>query len=464
MPKVSVIIPVYNVAPYLRQCLDSVVNQTLRDIEIVCVDDGSTDGSAAILAEYAAKDSRVKVLTREHTNAGAARNAGMSAATGEWLFFSDADDFSGAEMLSRMTTADGADAADIVVAGHRTLENGKITAERLPKRFLDDHDVEGGVCRPWLFVDAGVMPWNKLFRRSFVIERGLAFQEIARHNDLRFVCCALAAAETVAVSNTCGYVYRRGRSGGITESASGIGAFLFVDVLLALRRELEGRGLFAKAMQAYGNLALAHCYYHLLGEFDAASFAALYAELHGHLLADLGLGEIDRYTFVNGKHLEYMKATLGDESPLSLWMILLKERYSSWKELCLRNEKISGLQKKIQESEREVARLRAANELLGRCAEDLGRRTEGLAQDVSERDHSIEALSRHVESQKGLLDAANHKVADLRTQLGIAKDANVELTCRLESILGSRSYRLGHFLTCPFRRFFGRISNNNYQQ
>jgi glycosyltransferase involved in cell wall biosynthesis len=447
MAKVSVIIPVYNVESYLRQCLDSVANQTLRDIEVVCVDDGSTDGSAAVVAEYAAKDPRFKVVSRAHSNAGAARNAGMAVATGEWLFFFDADDFAGAEMLSRMTTCDGAGAADVVVAGHRTLEGGKITAERLPRRFLEGHDEEGGACRPWLFVDAGAMPWNKLFRRSFVHDRGLAFQEIPRHNDLRFVCCALAAAGNVAVSNTCGYVYRRGRNGGITESASEQGAFLFADVLQSLRRELEERGLSAKAMQAYGNLALAHCYYHLLGEFDAVSFAELYAALHGHLLADLGLDETDRYTFVNRKHLEYLKATLADESPLSLWMILLKERYSSWKELCLRNEKISGLQKKASESEGEVARLRAANEL-------SERRMESLARDVSERDHSIEALNRHVESQQGLLDAANHKVSDFKAQLRIAKDANVELSRRLEAIRRSRSYRLGRLLTCPFRWLF----------
>ena len=441
--KVSVIMPVHNVEAYLRQCLDSVVNQTLRDIEIVCVDDGSTDGSAAILAEYEAKDSRVRVLTRNHENAGAARNAGIAAANGEWLFFSDADDFSGAEMLSRMTTCDGADSADVVVAGHRTLENGKIAAERLPKRFLDGHDAEGGTCLPWLFVDAGVMPWNKLFRRSFVLERRLAFQEIPRHNDLRFVCCALAAADRIAVSNTCGYVYRRGRNGGITESAPGQGTFLFADVLLSLRRELEDRGLFAKAIQAYGNLALAHCYYHLLGKFDPASFAALYAALHGHLLADLGLGEPDRYTFVNRKHLEYMKATLADESPLSRWMILLKERYSGWKELCLRNERISGLQKKAAEAEGRIGPLQTEKMAAERRAADSERRAEALERCVDEKSRSIADLNR--------------QRSDLRARLQVARDANEELSSRLDSVLGSKSYRLGRLLTCPFRVICGII-------
>ena len=80
MPKVSVIIPVYNVEAYLRECLDSVINQTLRDMEIVCIDDGSTDGSAEILKEYAAKDRRIKVLTQANSGAGAARNAGLAVA------------------------------------------------------------------------------------------------------------------------------------------------------------------------------------------------------------------------------------------------------------------------------------------------------------------------------------------------------------------------------------------------
>ena len=82
-PKVSVIIPVYNVEKYLRECLDSVIKQSLKEIEIICVNDGSTDSSLEILNEYAAKDSRVKVLSQMKTNAGAARNAGIGIAKGE---------------------------------------------------------------------------------------------------------------------------------------------------------------------------------------------------------------------------------------------------------------------------------------------------------------------------------------------------------------------------------------------
>ena len=94
MPKVSVIIPVYNTEKYLEKCLDSVCNQTLSDIEIICVDDCSTDNSLNILKEYAQKDNRIKLIEfKENKGAAAARNEGIKAATGEYIGFIDSDDY-----------------------------------------------------------------------------------------------------------------------------------------------------------------------------------------------------------------------------------------------------------------------------------------------------------------------------------------------------------------------------------
>ena len=98
-PKISVIIPVYNSETYLSQCLDSVCMQTLQEIEIICVDDGSTDTSPKILLEYAKKDPRVRILTQQNKGAGAARNYGLRESTGEFLSFLDSDDFFELDML-----------------------------------------------------------------------------------------------------------------------------------------------------------------------------------------------------------------------------------------------------------------------------------------------------------------------------------------------------------------------------
>lgn len=106
IPKVSVVIPVYNTAPYLHQCLDSVLNQTLREIELICVDDGSTDGSAAILKEYASKSpvsrTSINILTQENAGQSVARNVGTAHARGEYIYYLDSDDALHPHALERL--------------------------------------------------------------------------------------------------------------------------------------------------------------------------------------------------------------------------------------------------------------------------------------------------------------------------------------------------------------------------
>ena len=113
----SIIIPVYNVAPYLRECLDSVLAQTFGDWESICVDDGSTDGSGAILDEYAAKDSRFKVIHQTNAGVSAARNRALDEANGEWLTFLDADDLLREDFLSKLLVAAQASKADLAIGG-----------------------------------------------------------------------------------------------------------------------------------------------------------------------------------------------------------------------------------------------------------------------------------------------------------------------------------------------------------
>ena len=92
MPKISVIIPIYNSEKYLEECLDSILNQTLKDIEIICVDDGSTDNSLTILENYAQRDKRIQIFSQQNLHAGIARNHGLEKASGEYVHFMDSDD------------------------------------------------------------------------------------------------------------------------------------------------------------------------------------------------------------------------------------------------------------------------------------------------------------------------------------------------------------------------------------
>lgn len=203
MAKVSVIIPVHNAAKFLGACLDSVLGQEFKDIEVICIDDSSTDCSATILAEYALADSRVKSMVgRESRGAGAARNAGLEVASGDWLHFVDADDLVRPVCAAAAVACGEAEGADVVVFGAEELDESTGWLTPLPLDLSVKRD------DPRILKSYATSPWNKLFRRSFVERCGIRFQEIARANDLAFVVEALCRADKVAVLERSLYRYR----------------------------------------------------------------------------------------------------------------------------------------------------------------------------------------------------------------------------------------------------------------
>ena len=140
----SIIIPVYNVAPYLRECLDSLLAQTFTDWEAICVDDGSTDGSGAILDKYAARDGRFRVIHQSNAGVGAARNAALDAARGEWLFFLDSDDVIVSSGLAKLAEIVEDDRYDAVITGNPIpFERQTPTSLQGTGRIIGDIPVAG---------------------------------------------------------------------------------------------------------------------------------------------------------------------------------------------------------------------------------------------------------------------------------------------------------------------------------
>lgn len=245
-PKVSIIIPVYNVEKYLRQCLDSIINQTLRDIEIICVDDGSTDGSRAVLDEYSAKDTRLKVMKQNHSNAGACRNAAMAVAKGEYLGFVDADDFCDLTLFEKAYTKAKSDDADVVSYRFRQYDERtkKFTGERaFSKRIID-------VKKPFtpceildeLFSPIMYAPWGRIVRRSFIEQESLRFQEIVRTNDVYFYCLTVALAQRQTIVDEVLYSYRIG-TGTNLQSNNAASPNSVIEAWDLVADELQRRGL-----------------------------------------------------------------------------------------------------------------------------------------------------------------------------------------------------------------------------
>ena len=191
LPKISVVIPVYNSAKYLRECLDSVVSQSFSDWEVVAVDDGSSDESPAILDEYAAKDSRIKVLHKANAGVSAARNDGLNVAVGEYVLFVDSDDWLEQDALRLMIDATSSSAVDVVIADHFLWkENGSESEHHFfAKEFSTDsaaiiQDVQRMVLykgySPYPSSDCSYMfsaLWSKLIRRKLLVDNGIRFSD-----------------------------------------------------------------------------------------------------------------------------------------------------------------------------------------------------------------------------------------------------------------------------------------------
>ena len=138
MPKISVIIPVYNTEKYLSRCLDSVVNQTFKDLEIICVNDGSTDNSNEILDRYASKDNRITVINQKNGGLSAARNTGLRHASGQYIGFVDSDDWIDIDYYECLIGLAEKNNADIVMAGMRVVDQDNISDNTTPNMVTNN--------------------------------------------------------------------------------------------------------------------------------------------------------------------------------------------------------------------------------------------------------------------------------------------------------------------------------------
>ena len=274
---VSVVVPVYNAAPYLFEMLVSLSAQTLRNIEVICVDDGSTDGSAAILLEFAAMDSRVKVVTQKNSGGAIARNRGIEEAKGRWLFFADADDFCRPDMLAEMVAEGESKSADIVIAGCIMIDGfqfGRCSEIRVPEALLRRGQPVS--CRTEgvnVFSGTGYAPWNKLYRRDFILKSGIRFHQIMTCDDAYFVLVSLLSAERIAFVGGLYYYYRMF----IATSQMGRGDEYPTNFLVALLEVREFVAGFDVAVRRqFFVAAVKSCFVNLFRRVTAAGFEAAY--------------------------------------------------------------------------------------------------------------------------------------------------------------------------------------------
>ena len=181
---VSIIVPVYNVEKYLKRCLDSLINQTLSNIEIICINDGSKDCSGNILTEYALKDERIIVIDQENAGVSIARNVGMEVAKGEYIGFVDSDDWVDLDYFEKLYNSAKQNNCDIAVAGVIRLNKFKrkfyLNYDKLI--ITNDKDKKFELCD---IPEQGCV-WNKIYQTNLLKSFNLKFEEGIYYEDAIF--------------------------------------------------------------------------------------------------------------------------------------------------------------------------------------------------------------------------------------------------------------------------------------
>lgn len=224
MPKVSVIVPVYRAENYLERCVGSILGQSYRDFELLLIDDGSPDGCGILCDGYAARDSRVRVIHQENRGVSAARNAGLTAASGKFAAFCDADDFWMEDHLSRLVAAAEESGADMVSCNHAVLDS-RGTILRRTDYLQGIRDLTGEaetldyILNAVLGYKTGWEIWSRLFDLALIREKGIRFPEDCGYGeDLAFILQVCLHSRRVQGIGFCGYCYCQ-NAGSVTARA-----------------------------------------------------------------------------------------------------------------------------------------------------------------------------------------------------------------------------------------------------
>lgn len=205
MVDVSIIVPVYNTEEYLQKCLDSLTNQTLKNIEIICVNDGSTDNSLKILQDNAIKDNRIKIINQENKKQGAARNAGMQIAIGEYIGFVDSDDWVDFDFYEKLYSAAKKHSFDIALGTNVRVKKNinkkrlNITEEKEYTTVQEKFDVNIQWKNP--------CPTNKIYKRDLFISHNIRWSEGVYCEDRIFTLKAVYFANGIVTVPNVNYYY-----------------------------------------------------------------------------------------------------------------------------------------------------------------------------------------------------------------------------------------------------------------
>ena len=419
MVKVSVVVPVYNQEAHIERCLDSILAQSLKEIEVILVDDGSTDATPDILRRYQQKDSRIVALHQQNLYAGVARNHGLQKAQGDYVIFWDSDDYFPGDALealyNEICRCDAdicvGDAMKIDVQTGETIEENIINWNVVPeKRPFNVHDFPQHI-----FKFARNCAWNKLYKRAFIEGHNLQFSEAKRTNDMYFVMKSLVLAERITAVHHMVAYYQFRNAGSLSRDAldlkeSILNAFLETKAFLIESGYWEDGGIrgsfinkaFPSLISRFSWLEDYKEYEEFYNfqknkslpalEIDDTWVEQMFSDKNAFELSCMQSSDAEEYMFQ--QFLYYKKRTQQYRERISR----IKDRLAGASERNLRlKERVESLkldkEKRIEKIQRQRERIEAQSEKIQKKNEKI--------ESLNDR---IERQSEKIESQQALLD------------------------------------------------------------
>lgn len=241
---VSIIIPIYNAEKYLEKCLLSVQEQTYKDIEVLCIDDGSTDRSKDIIRNFQVKDKRFIYIRKEHSNGGEARNMGLVAAKGEFLLFVDSDDFLDANTIYNAMIYAMATNADITVFQY------KLFYSKLNRSSAKTYGIHTKRRKPFNLFEMGsdkftftnIAVWNKLYKKEFIVRNNIEFKSYPAINDVYFSWSSLMCAKKITLCRCMGTYYRVNTGCSVSDNLVRTSEY-FVNAFMEVNNLIKEKGM-----------------------------------------------------------------------------------------------------------------------------------------------------------------------------------------------------------------------------
>lgn len=310
-PCISMIIPVYNARRYIMGTMETVVTQDLKYIEIICVDDGSTDGSDELIAGMMAEDSRIKLIRQKNQFAGVARNNGIKCATGDYIVFLDSDDKLEKGALMKYYQKAIETDADIVISKAYFLDDKTKAVSTagftLNEGLLPENPVFRASDIPeHIFNISGGQPWAKCYKKSFVLDHKLEFLPIKRSEDFFFVYLSFLYAQKIATLSDRLFFYRINNSGSL-ESTKDEAPLIFWEASITLIDYLKEHGLYDEYERSILNNLLDRVVYNMRQVNSSLSLEIIFDCLKKEMVSVFGFDEReDSYWYSSGNY-EYVK-------------------------------------------------------------------------------------------------------------------------------------------------------------